>query len=464
MKKLSLFIFFSFICFAAEKQGKYDYHPDSVLSLGGGFNPESLFNGYLSCIEYEGTVNTDGDGAGDMEYVSELITSRKELMTHLGISSKISAQGLFISGDAGINYLNNFSYLDNSLTLMIMAKVSFGRTSLPQKISLSPEYKKLLEDGKHAEFKERCGTHFVNSVKSGAFMFALIRAQDVTEKTRSEFEAHANLKVGGIVGGGTDNRFNSTLNNLAQSGSITVRIYANGGAGVMALENIIIDRELSIKDITTQIHKYMKTMTVERARPISYQTKSMSLLGYKPIGDLNYDPRDEALVDLFHKIERAKSTLDNIKAALSNKGDEYRLPCQEAVDYYKNMRRIFEGKIREWKEIASKCIADPDSECIVKDVKFPEVLVPIYESDHHNDRAITKSFCKNMDNKLSVTQISRKECLQLQMRGLKECVNQSLLKELKILNSAPICAENEMVAWIPCQKTYEVEGFCDEDY
>lgn len=463
MKIIFAVLLFSFTCFAAEKQGKYEYHPDSVLSLGGGFNPQSLFDGYLECIEYDDSVSTDGEGAGDMEYASELITSKKEFMTHLGLSSKVSAQGLFINGDAGVSYLNNFSYLDNSLTLMIMAKVSFGRTSLPQKMHLGAEFKKLLDDGKHAEFKERCGTHFVNSVKSGAFLFALIKAQDVTEKTRTEFEAHANLKVGNpIVGGGIDNRFNSTLNSVAQSGSITIRIYANGGSGATALENIVIDKELSVKDITREVHRYMKTMTVRNARPISYQTKSMSLFGYKAVGDVNYDPRDEALVDLYHKIERAKSTLDSIKAALSNEGDEYRLPCDEAVNYYKNMRGVFETKIREWRELAAKCIAEPNSECSVKDVKFPQVLVPIYEVDHHNDRAISKAFCKNMDNKLFATKISRKECLLLQTRGLKECVNQSLLKELKILNSAPVCFENELVAWLPCSKTYEVEGFCNE--
>jgi hypothetical protein len=54
MRRLKFFLAFLFVSFPlVASAGTYDFHPASVLKLGGTFDPQNLLVAYPSCIQYE---------------------------------------------------------------------------------------------------------------------------------------------------------------------------------------------------------------------------------------------------------------------------------------------------------------------------------------------------------------------------------------------------------------------------
>ena len=122
MVLLKGFFIFLFCLSSSLLANEYEYHPSLALSLGAGYNPLDLSKRFLDCIDFNESMQIDAQGSYSSRIHAKLIKSRSELMQEIGVSARVSAQGLFGKFKSGVDYFDQIAFHEDSLTFLISAK------------------------------------------------------------------------------------------------------------------------------------------------------------------------------------------------------------------------------------------------------------------------------------------------------------------------------------------------------
>lgn len=322
-------LFYASSVFADE----YDYHPSLALYLGAGYNPENLRDRFLSCLDVKEETHLDTEGSYNSGVYTKFIKSRSELMKEVGISARVAAQGFFGQVKSGVEYLDQISFHEDSLTFLISAKETYGRKGIKNQ-TLKPFAQALLDAGKYAEFAKRCGTHYVDQVLKGSSLFAIYTVRNISEehnhKLKIMLSASANY---GFLSASLESQFKKSIEEFAQTSQTEFQIYTLGGNGLRELANIpkyITDID-NIKNIVSQ---YLKTMTRANSVPLTYYTGTMANFGWQEESHFDSAFRDRVLEQYYYWLTDLKHTMDRLDTILKQQDSVFTfLSADEIRDF-----------------------------------------------------------------------------------------------------------------------------------
>ncbi len=75
---------------------KYEYHPNTRLYMGGGYNPFKPTEGFFDCIEHDGEKAVDSNGAVSTLVRIEQVKTRQEFYQKIDFSASIAGSFMFI--------------------------------------------------------------------------------------------------------------------------------------------------------------------------------------------------------------------------------------------------------------------------------------------------------------------------------------------------------------------------------
>lgn len=255
---------------------KYEYHPNTRLYMGGGYNPYKPTEGYFDCIEHDGERAVDSPGAVTTLVRMEQIKTRQEFYQKIDFSASIAGSYMVFSGENSVSLEDERAFHSDSLTWMILFKSDYGRYNLSNP-RLKAKYASLDDD----QLYEQCGSEIVIERRKSAMVYALFTVHNVDKSERSKFEA--NLKSGaGDFGwsASMESSYKKILREASANQSVRLSVFAIGGGGMVDLANLIrSDKEDPFEkysQVPTVLSEYIKTMTAEKSVPTTFITKHIS--------------------------------------------------------------------------------------------------------------------------------------------------------------------------------------------
>lgn len=154
---------------------------DPPLEAGKGFHINDVYKQTRHCFTPESADESKLKAkSGRKTYVTVHYTETDEqynLLKTKGVSGKVSYLNLFSLGGSK---LEDFSSSDfgRQERLVFIAKVDFGTYSYPIEPTLLPEPKALIDQGKHDEFIQMYGTHYISGIRKEAGIWVVLTKKD----------------------------------------------------------------------------------------------------------------------------------------------------------------------------------------------------------------------------------------------------------------------------------------------
>ncbi len=178
-------------------------------ALADGPNPTTdrgveIFRGYnvvtdnalgIECVEPR--ARRYRAGATAWSETMTVVESLEEFHSALGIDAKAQVKAGPLGVDAGGSFNNEFTSNENTLTLLLRARASYGVVNRDP-VALTEDALALAQSSP-AEFARHCGTHFIEGVEYGAELRVLISVE--TESFRDKEEIKSQLAASGISAG-----------------------------------------------------------------------------------------------------------------------------------------------------------------------------------------------------------------------------------------------------------------------
>ena len=168
----------------AENPTYYDFHPQSVMSLGRGFSVEDLTKAKQSCVDFE-PVPLDLGSLGTVATV-QLVKNSSELKTALGMDMNVDVSALVYKASANLSYSQDSLFRQEDATLVIRFATEYARTGM-KKQKLSPEAQALLDAGDLPAFEEMCGSQMVIIERRGSSVSAIVTFRNIESETKSKY-------------------------------------------------------------------------------------------------------------------------------------------------------------------------------------------------------------------------------------------------------------------------------------
>lgn len=340
---------------------EYEYHPSLAFSLGAGYDPSDVRKRFLECIDFTESAQIDAEGSYASRIHAKLVQSRAELMQEVGVSARVSAQGMFGKFKSGVDYFDQIRFHEDSLTFLISAKEDYGRLKM-QNPHLKTFAQKMIDEGRHEEFSRRCGTNYVAQVLKGASVFVIYSIHNLSSEHKNKINAM--MSGGSNLGFGSIDfkaSFKKLLEQFASSGRTEIHTYTLGGNGIKSLSEIP-DSISDIEAIKKIIGAYMKTMSVVNGIPLIFYTASMENFGWQELSPFDVDFRDSVLEEYYIWITDLNHTVQRLKSVISQHDTLYSFLTDEEVKNYKELHDERVNYLKTLTDQASACYKEA-SQC-----------------------------------------------------------------------------------------------------
>jgi hypothetical protein len=357
----------------------YEYHPLSVLRLGGGFDPRTPTDPKVcQCVAFTGERNVDtATGAVATGISLTMIRSRQELLTSLGMSTSFDAHYNFgggggVSAGGSFGQISQTSFTDDSLTWVAHASITLGRFQV-EGFNLGPDGKKLLAlppTERAGELIAACGTETVTQETRGALAAVYYHVDYLDTATKSQLEQAITAAASSpTAGGSASTSYRQAIQTASQRGILNFVVFTQGGPG----QNLLSDALLDVTDIDAirkALTKYIRDVSSSNAKALLWQTSSNSAFGL-PTQSAVFTHRDQVLErfnDVYREIAALNSRIYELIRPASTPQLDY-LPryvspskrAELASIYAKNQQfetRLFNTAIECLKDTA-KCDVPP---------------------------------------------------------------------------------------------------------
>jgi hypothetical protein len=258
----------------------YNYHPNSTIYLGGGYNPFQPTQAFQECLEWDSIKSIDSDTgktAIDTTAIIQTVKSKSDFYSLIDFSSQIQGGYGFFSGEGSVNLVDEYAFHDDSMTWIVLFKTDYGRFRI-QNERLKARYNSETPE----DLVRKCGSEVATTQRLGVLAYAVLTVKNLSQSKRREFEAKLNVSAsGGLWNVDMQNEYKSVLKSSMAATDFSVRLRAIGGAGVVDLSGLLgssndQDPFVKYEQIPDVLSHYIKGLTVEGAAPLSYITTDLS--------------------------------------------------------------------------------------------------------------------------------------------------------------------------------------------
>lgn len=347
--------------------GTYEYHPGSVLKLGGTFDPQNLTIAYPSCIVYDreyavhrldrkqpeaeidarrrariaaerpqapardaqgrptppavapvpvakpnpgakpdNQASSDdvGNVAAENELSIEQIKTREHLYKFLNISTSISGQYKFFSANASLTYESEETFDADSFVFGVRGMTTFAELGLIDP-RLSDDSRALLSN--REAFYSRCGREWVSQESRGVLIAVVYTIKNVSQSQRSRLEAAVSGGFNGaVLKVNVEAKLKQIFESVFVSNYYSAKVHAVGGHGVSGFATTVTDIDDPVK-VLKAISEYMKTLSYENSVPLRFTTGSLHQFIAQEQPTVEFDTFNRRIADLFLSYEDYRS-------------------------------------------------------------------------------------------------------------------------------------------------------------
>ena len=317
----------------------FDYHPNSTFALGRGFEPNTLTETKLNCVDFDRKADITGDAATTTIFNMRVVSSSEDLKRALGIDYSLDARYLQTKGNANFNLNNESAFGEKTLNVVILASSEFGTWSMSNP-RLTPYAQSLINNVRHDVFRSECGSHFVTHEVLGVKTAILLTIRNLSNTFDSKVKNHVGFNYSsGEMSVDFKNEVNSVVNQAYERGSLEITIFTTGGSGVKDLKDIvsqISSKKSALDNIQTELGKYLEKFNAQNAVPVRFMAKPFGFgfeNAYENIWKAHNERKIQRIAAAYRKLDNQIETAKNIY-----KGDDLRrliLSNTEADALYK---------------------------------------------------------------------------------------------------------------------------------
>jgi hypothetical protein len=340
----------------------------TALTLGRSGIPALPTTGFEDCIEHAGIQDdtflpgpqgAPSDTVAGMLLKSDFVTSYDELITALNIEAggKASLTAELLSGSLSQQFeLKRDQNRSNSYAAFVVHVVyDFGQRSVRQ-AKLWPKLLELVNSGKLAEVRQRCGTHFAEREQRGARAAIVISSNSVSKNLALELKQRINAEggIGGIFKAEANLRIDAALKQLSRYGNVNIEVLANGGNAALLAPVITAAAGNDMKAIIEKLEPFLASFSLQRSVP-----QRVWLSAIPGLQDPTKSPESQvaflrAAYPIMLELNGALSALNTEIEALERQGGATAAAVQEL-----KMRRVaLVADITDYQQHIRKCIGD----------------------------------------------------------------------------------------------------------
>jgi hypothetical protein len=332
MRLLSKFLFVLLLPFCvtapslAGDPTYYEFHPQSIMSLGLGFSVADLTQAKNACVEYTrhpletGSLSTDAS--------IRMVSNTQDLRESLSMDASVDVSYLMFKGSSHFSFSQENLFSANDINLVLKFSNEYARIGM-QGEHLTQRAQALLDKGDVATFKSECGTQLVLIEHRGATVAAIITLHDVDSTSRSTYAGSLSAGLNlGALSGDMKASIAGEMDRAARDRRISVQVVSTGGEGFGALSTLV-GQDMSGKDVFGSLQKalgdYIKGFTNDNAAPIGFSVGPM--LGLAEIENdlwsLEKERRLGVLVDEYRADAVSQIAIDSILSGKDPRADIY---------------------------------------------------------------------------------------------------------------------------------------------
>ncbi|HEX2787610.1 MAG TPA: hypothetical protein VHP32_06860 [Ignavibacteria bacterium] len=293
----------------------FEFYPVSSMQLGKGFVKDDFTKTFKDALTID-SYDTATNNAINSYLGMSVIYDAQTLKDKFHLDSKIEARYLTFKGSASFNMDFNSAFQSNSLTILLEATSEFGQIRLNNP-RLDPSAATLLRQGStgYAQFKTDYGTHFVNAIRRGISVYAVITISNISRDLQNKIGFQTKGEASFGVGSGSFKLdISKEMVKASQQKRIDVKVLAKGGQGIGALDGIIksltFDTD-NIDKIMNEIGNYVSNLNYKASAPIGYFTSPYSQYGLDH-RDIWTDERERIVHEITQEYNRLYLINENI--------------------------------------------------------------------------------------------------------------------------------------------------------
>ncbi len=231
------------------------------------------------------------------------IRSKYEYFKELNVSASVSGSYGAFSGGASFSYHSIDDIDENSISWAVTAKSELGSFALanPQ---LRPEFEGL----SNGELISSCGSQYVAEVDRGVLASVLYtfhsRSEQKLREISASLSAGFNAGFGGVSGGVS---LQETIESFRQHGQVSIRVFAIGGEGLSALDELIKENPSDLDKVKERLATYVNGQVADRSAILGFRTSSFGKL----IGAPEIDPDYSSYLYFLDRMDEYRGTLED---------------------------------------------------------------------------------------------------------------------------------------------------------
>lgn len=294
----------------------YNYHPNSTVYLGGGFDPYNPTQGFRECLTWNGVKPIDsstGNTAVETTALVQAVKTKKDFYNLVDFSTQIQGSYGLFSGEASVDLIDEYAFHEDSLTWVVLFKTDYGRFRIE-----NPQLKAEFASEDAETLEQKCGTEVALTERRGVMVYAVLTVKNLSENKRREFETKLSVSAqGAFWSAEMDSEYKKVLRSALAATDFSVRIRAIGGNGVTDLTDLIgssggEDAFVQYTQIPDTIRTYIEGLTVSGAAPLQYITADISTFrsdiprGREPFQSVQFEK-------IYTSYERHSSVVDRLE-------------------------------------------------------------------------------------------------------------------------------------------------------
>lgn len=280
---------------------KIKYGTDTAVQLGVGVDEFEPSQPKQFCLDFETTdLIYDTEGATDAEIVTKATFDMEDFendfkfdyssttTANLSIDKFASSNSSLTNSGKFENFLKNTS---KNFVVSIDARADHGSKRVLYNKGLKPEFQTLIDQGRFAEFRSLCGTHFVASHTLRSEISVALDASNISRSLKltmsnsTNASISASLTIDGLKGG-AGTAFTSNVSNVlslaSERGNVESVVRSKGGYGigeVTAVLSGISFKPDEMHNVYQALAGTGSSFTVTKAAPGEFNLISYSIFG-----------------------------------------------------------------------------------------------------------------------------------------------------------------------------------------
>lgn len=302
----------------AEEPTFIGYHPMVPRTLGSGISLADPGANMPDCL-----VNVEGtsiSGARETSSDTFLVTNSSQLRQTLGIDLRIDASYLTFSGGANFSFSSENLFDDYSITMVVKAWSEYAPFKLKPTAALAPSAKAIRSNG--PKFVSKCGTHYVDAVRRGSTVSAVITIFGLSSTEKRDTVAGMVASGGwGAASASVKAKFEEHLQRVTQSNNSRVQVVATGGEGIKDFGGII--RALaagkdSLASVQVALAKMVETLDEGNSAQLGFWIRPFSDFDVDTKAlDLWSDLKSKAMSDMVSEYRKVGDLVESANGILS---------------------------------------------------------------------------------------------------------------------------------------------------